>query len=178
MEFMDVVAVRKSVRGYAELEVEEEKLAGILEAARLTPSWANRQCCKYVVVKDKAKIKELAGGINPWLKQAPVIVAACADPADSGTRNEMQYFLVDVGISMQQLILAATDLGLGTCWIGVFDEAKVKKALEVPANVKVVALTPVGYPAEKEGFGSKLARKFVEADKRKPIEDMVHREKW
>jgi nitroreductase len=79
---------------------------------------------------------------------------------------------------MQQLVLAATDLGLGTCWIGAFDEAKVKKLLQVPENVKVVALTPLGYPAEKEGLRGKLARRFVAADKRKPIEAMVHREKW
>jgi len=178
MEFMDVVAVRKSVRGYAEREVEEEKLAKVLEAARLAPSWANRQCCKYVVVKDKAKIKELSSTLNSWLKQAPVVLAACADPEESGSRNGMDYYLVDVGISMQQLVLAATDLGLGTCWIGAFDEAKVKKVLQVPENVKVVALTPVGYPSEKEGLRSKLARKFVAADKRKPVEEMVHREKW
>jgi nitroreductase len=178
MEFMDVVAARKSVRGYADREVEEEKLEKILEAARLAPSWANKQCCKYIVFKDKAKIKELSGGINPWLHQAPAIVAACADPSDSGTRNGMDYYLVDVGISMQQLVLAATDLGLGTCWIGAFNEAKVKKGLEVPENVKVVALTPVGYPAEREGLRSKLARKFVAADKRKPIGEIVHREKW
>lgn len=178
MEFMDVVSARKSVRGYAEREVEEEKLAKVLEAARLAPSWANRQCCKYVVVKDKAKIEELAEGINPWLRQAPVVLAACADPADSGRRNGMDYYLVDEGISMQQLVLAATDLGLGTCWIGAFDEAEVKKMLEVPENVKVVALTPVGYPAKKEDVRSKLARNFVAADKRKPIEEMVHMEKW
>jgi nitroreductase len=178
MEFMDVVASRKSVRGYADRKVEEEKLAEVLEAARLAPSWANKQCCKYVVIRDRAKMKELSGGINPWLKQAPVVLAACADPADSGSRNGMDYYLVDVGISMQQLVLAATDLGLGTCWIGAFDEAKVKKLLQVPENVKVVALTPVGYPAENEGLRSKLARRFVAADKRKPIEEMVHREKW
>jgi nitroreductase len=178
MEFMDVVATRKSVRGYADRDVEEEKLAKILEAARLAPSWANKQCCSYVVIKDKEKIKELSSFINSWLKHAPVVLAACANPADSGSRNGMDYYLVDVGISMQQLVLAATDLGLGTCWIGAFDEAKLKKRLEVPENVRVVALTPLGYPAEKEGFGSKLARKFVGADKRKPFEEIVHREKW
>jgi nitroreductase len=178
MEFMDVVASRKSVRSYADREVEEEKLTKVLEAARLAPSWANKQCCRYVVIKDKDKIKELAGGRITWLKQAPVVLAACANPEDSGTHNGMDYFLVDVGISMQQLVLAATALGLGTCWVGMFDEAKVKKLLEVPENVRVVALTPVGYPAEKEGFGIKLARKFVGSDKRKPVEEIVHREKW
>ena len=73
MDFMDVVAARKSVRGYSDKSVEEEKLSKVLEVARLAPSWANKQCCRYIVVKDKAKIQELAGGLNGWLKQAPVI---------------------------------------------------------------------------------------------------------
>ncbi len=177
MEFTDVITARKSTRDFDEKPVEEEKLNKILEAARLAPSWANKQCCKYIVVKDKANIAELAGILNSWLKKAPVVLAACADPKDSGSRNGMDYYLVDVGISMQQLILAATDLGLGTCWIGGFDEAKVKKILGVPENIKVVALTPVGYAAEA-GVRSKLVRKIVSADKKKPIEEIVHHEKW
>ncbi len=178
MEFIDVVTARKSVRSYSSQEIEEETLNRILEAARLAPSWANKQCCKYIVVKDKAKIDAMASMLNSWLKQAPVIVAACADPKDSGARNGMDYFLVDVGISMQQLVLAATDLGLGTCWIGAFDEAKIKKILGVPEAVKVVALTPIGYPAEKEGFGGKLAKTLIGSGKRKPLEEMVHWDKW
>ncbi len=178
MEFMDVVSARKSVRSYSSQEVEEEKLTKILEAARLAPSWANKQCCKYIVVKDKAKIEAMASMLNSWLKQAPVIVAACADPKDSGSRNSMDYFLVDVGISLQQLVLTATAFGLGTCWIGAFDEAKIKKLLDVPANVKVVALTPIGYPADKEGFGGKLVKTLVGSGKRKPLDEMVHWDKW
>ena len=178
MEFMDVVAARKSVRGYADKEVEEEKLTQILEAARMAPSWANRQCWSFIVVKEKAKIEELAGRlVNSWLKQAPVVVVACGDPEKSGSHNKMDYYLVDVAISMEHLVLAATDLGLGTCWIGGFNEAKVKQVLGVPDRIKVVALTPIGYPAD-EGRGIKLMRKFIGGDKRKPIEKIVHREKW
>ena len=176
MEFMDVVVTRKSVRDYSDKPVEEEKLKQILEAARLAPSWANKQCCKYIVVKDKAKIEALADQ-RAWLKKAPVIVAACADPKDSGNRNGMDYYLVDVGIAMQQLILAATSLGLGTCWIGAFDEGKVKKILEVPNNIKVVALTPLGYPSEASA-SSMAARQNVNADNRKPLSETVHHEKW
>jgi len=178
MQFMDVVTARKSVRSYSNQEVEEEKLNKILEAARLAPSWANKQCCNYIVVKDKAKIEKMAGVLKSWLKPVPIIVAACADPKDSGSRNGMDYFLVDVGISMQQLVLAATDLGLGTCWIGAFDEAKTKKMLDVPENVKIVALTPIGYPADKEGFGSKLVKTLVGSEKRKPLKEMVHWNIW
>ena len=127
MEFMEVVVARKSVRGYADKPVEDEKLSKVLEVARLAPSWANKQCCKYIVVKDKTKIQELAGSLNGWLKQAPIIVVACADPKDTDDRNGMNYYLVDVGLSLQQLVLAATDLELGTCWIGAFDEKKSKR---------------------------------------------------
>jgi len=178
MKFMDVVAARKSVRSYSDKRVEEEKLAEILEAARLAPSWANKQCCKYIVVKDKATIEALFGDFRAWLKQAPVLVVACADPKDSGSHDGMDYYLVDVGISMQQLVLAATNLGFGTCWIGSFNEAKIKKVLEVPDPVKVVAMTPIGYSADREGTGSKAAKSFITSAKRKPLEDMVHWEKW
>ena len=178
MEFMDVVAARKSVRSYADKPVEEEKLSKILEAARLAPSWANKQCCRYIVVKDKTKIQELAGGFNGWLKQSLVIVVACADPKDSGAHDGMNYYLVDVGISMQQLVLAATDAGLGTCWIGGFNEAKIKKALEIPENIKVVALTPVGYPGDQGGFGDRLRKTLIGGGKRKPLAEIIHQEKW
>jgi nitroreductase len=177
MDFMDVIAERKSIRGYADKPVEEEKLSKVLETARLAPSWANKQCCRYIVVKDRVKIQELSGRFG-WLKQAPVIVVACADPKDSGDRNGMKYFLVDVGIAMQQLVLMATNLGLGTCWIGAFDEPKVKKTLQVPENIKIVAMTPLGYPAEKEGISSKLLKAAIGSSKRKPLEEIVRYEKW
>jgi nitroreductase len=171
MEFMDVVLARRSVRDYSDKVVEEEKLTKILEAARLAPSWVNKQCCQYIVVKNKDKIAELSSFLNSWLKRAPVVLAACANSEDSGSRNGMDYYLVDVAISMQQLILAATDVGLGTCWLGAFDEGKIKKALGVPENIKVVAMTPIGYAADKESLRSK----FVD---RKPIEEIIHQEKW
>ncbi len=177
MDFKDVISARKSVREYADKPVEEDKLSKVLDAARLAPSWANKQCCRYIVVKDKAKIQELAGRFG-WLKQAPVIIVACADPKDSGDRNGMNYYLVDVGISMQQLVLAATALELSSCWIGAFDEATVKKVLGVPENIKVVAMTPLGYPAKKEGIGSKIIKTAIGSGKRKPLEEIIHHEKW
>ena len=177
MDFIDVITARKSVRGYSDKPVEEEKLSKVLEIARLAPSWANKQCCRYIVVKDKTKIQELSGNFG-WLKQAPVVVVACADPKDSGDRNGMNYYLVDVGISMQQLVLAATAMDLGTCWVGAFDETKVKKALQIPENIKVVAMTPIGYPADKEGISSKLIKTVIGAGKRKPLTEIVHQEKW
>lgn len=178
MDFIELVQTRKSIRDYLDKPVEEETLKKIFEAARLAPSWANKQCCQYVVVKNKDKIQELAGGYNSWLKQAPIIVVACADPKSSGSHDDMDYYLVDVGISLQQLILAATSFGLGTCWIGGMNENMIKKILEIPDNIKVVAMTPLGYPAESS-LRSTLARKvLVNSDSRKPLEKIIHSEKW
>jgi nitroreductase len=177
MEFMDVINSRKSVRDYLGKPVEEEKLLKILEAARLAPSWANKQGCNYVVVKNRAAINELAWDFNSWIGEAPVILAACIDPKNSGSHNNMDYYLVDVGISMEHLVLAAADLGLGTCWIAGFDEAKAKKLLNIPEAVRVVALTPLGYPAPMSER-SKTVREFVKASKRKSLQDLVHYEKW
>jgi len=141
------------------------------------PSWANKQCTRYIVIKEKKTIEELASTLIGWIKQAPIVIVACANPKDSGVHNNMDYYLVDVGISMEHLVLAATDQGLGTCWIGGFNEAKVKKTLQIPENIKVVALTPLGYPADLS-MRSKLVRSASDAEKRKPIEDIVHKEKW
>lgn len=178
MEFMDTVKARKSVRSYSSKMVEAEKLRGILEAARIAPSWANRQCWSFIVVTDREKIRKLAGGlINPWLKYAPVVIVACGNPKKSGSRNGMDYYLVDVAIAMEHLILAAADFGLGTCWIGGFDEKKVKSILGVPDNIKIVALTPVGYPAG-EGVRDKLVKKLVNSRKRKPMDEILHKNMW
>ena len=104
---------------------------------------------KVIVVKDveiRRKLAEASG--HAWLSTAPVIVVACADPKSSGKKDGKSYYLVDVGISMDHLILAATEQGLGTCWVGWFDEKKARKALGVPKNLKIVAMTPIGYPDE------------------------------
>lgn len=148
MEFMDVVAKRRSIRKYKDESVSDEDIKYVLESARLAPSWANSQCWKFVIVKDARVKEEVARAGNSWIAQAPVIIAACADPNKPGIKGDQHYYMLDIGIAMEHLILAAADKGLGTCWIGAFDEAVAKKALGVPENIRVVALTPLGYPAE------------------------------
>ncbi len=127
----------------------EEDIEYILEAARLAPSWANSQCWKFVVVTDPEIKEELAKAGNSWIAQAPVIITACADSTKPGTKEDQEYYMLDVGIAMEHLILAAADRGLGTCWIGAFDEEVAKSALGVPDNIRVVASTPLGYPAQE-----------------------------
>lgn len=147
---MDLVKKRRSIRKYKSDDISDKDVGVMLEAARLAPSWGNQQCWKYIIVKDQRIKKKLAEAGEKWIAEAPVIVVACADPKASGHKPNMDYFTLDIGISFEHLILAATNLGLGTCWIGGFDEGIAKEALEVPNEIRVVAYTPVGYPREKK----------------------------
>jgi nitroreductase len=180
MEFINVVESRRSIRTYLEKKVESSKIDYIIECARRSPSWANRQCWKFIIVKDKSIIKELSKTslINRWLKNAPIIVVACADPIMSGSNNGIDYFIVDVSIAMEHLILAATDVGLGTCWIGGFNEDKIKKILIIPKRIRVVSMTPLGYPSEKNGFIDKSYKFFASSKKRKNINEIIKYDKW
>lgn len=148
MEFMDVISKRRSIRKYKSDPVSREDIDYILETARLAPSWANSQCWKFIVVTDQNIKDELAKAGNSWIAKAPVIITACADPTRPGTKGDQPYYMLDIGIAMEHLILAAADKGLGTCWIGAFDESLAKKALGVPDNMRIVASTPLGYPDE------------------------------
>ena len=160
MEFMALALKRRSIRKYKSDSVSEEKLKYVLEAARIAPSWSNRQCWKYIIVTDEALRKKMIERVSPppaptngrpvksrdWAAQAPIVIVGCADPTKSGDKDGKPYYLVDMRISMEHLILAAAEQGLGTCWIGGgFDESIVKEALGVPKEIRVVALTPLGY---------------------------------
>jgi nitroreductase len=148
MEFMDVVRKRRSIRRFKPDPVPEEEIKYILEAARLAPSWANTQCWHFVVVTDpEVKVKIGEAGFR-WTARGPAIIVACADAAQVGFREDQYFYLVDIGIALEHLVLAAMERGLGTCWVVGFSEARVKEILGVPENIRVVALTPLGYPAE------------------------------
>ncbi len=177
MKFDDVIQVRKSVRRYADKPVEQEKIAKCLEAAQLAPSWANKQCWHFIVVRDKEIIAKLAKGFNFWAKKAPVMIVACGDPKRSGTSRGQDYYLVDVAIAMEHLVLAAANLGLGTCWLGFFNEDEVKELLKIPKGIRVVALTPLGYPHPSEGVWGKIIKMAV-SKKRKDLGEIAHDGKW
>ena len=180
MKFTDVIESRTSIRTYCDKDVEEGKVTYVLECARVAPSWANRQCWRFIVVRDKEKIKALSKTsiVNRWLRKVPIIVVACGDPVSSGVNNNIDYFAVDVAIAMEHIILAATDIGLGSCWIADFDEKKVKDLLDIPNRIRVVALTPLGYPAQKSGMSDKTIRFFARSNKRKNLDEIVRYEKW
>jgi len=164
---METVRRRRSIRKYRPDPVPQPKLDQVLEAARLAPSWANKQCWTFIVVTDPKTKRSVAEAGNEWIEHAPVIIAACADPKNSGMKKGQEYYLIDIGIAMEHLVLAATDQGLGTCWIGWFDEQKARAALGVPQDIRVVALTPLGYPDEEP-----------EARPRKSLGEIVFRDRW
>ena len=184
MEFFEALSTRRSIRTYQDRPIEEEKLHAVLDAVRASPSWANQQCWRLVVVRDAATkqgISELSYlesffapkgyKTNPAMKalaQAPAVIVLCADPTQSGTVRGQDYYLADAGIAAQSLMLAARAQGLGTVFVGVFQEEPLRDLLGIPESIRVVGLFPLGYPAE----GKK------EGPKRKGLEEICFFERW
>jgi len=142
---LEVIRKRRSVRAYKPEPVKEEHLRMMLEAARLAPSAGNRQPWYFIVVRDPELRRRVAEAARRqmFIADAGAIVVAVSDPTVSPRWHDK-----DVMIAMEHLILVATELGYGTCWIGAFDEGEVKRILGIPEQYRVVALTPVGVPAE------------------------------
>ncbi len=150
---LDVIDSRKSIRSYKSDSIEEDKLSYILNAFRKAPSAKNIQPWKLIIIKDEKKKNDLAIACKnqTFIAEAPLIIVACAneDEAYSTLGGYMSSYAVDTALALEHLILAATEKGLGTCWIGAFKEKLVKDLLNIPEKTRVVALTPVGYPAEE-----------------------------
>lgn len=165
MSFIDLAMKRYSVRNYKDTLVEKEKILQVLEAGRLAPSAVNFQPVHFIVITDN-RIKNKVAEAYPreWFKKAPVIVAVCGDHSQSWKRRDGKDFCdIDIAIAVDHMTLAAADLGLGTCWVGAFDAEKCHKVLELPDNLEVIALMPIGYPYDNE----------VQEKKRKSINDIV-----
>ncbi len=164
MEFFDVIGKRYSVRSYKPDPVEPEKLKRILEAGRLAPTACNLQPFKIIVAETKGR-KEALKKIYPreWFSDAPYIIGVCTVSGDCWVRRDQKsYANVDAAIVMDHMILAATDLGVGTCWIGAFDPRAFMDAFELEENLEPVVLTPLGYPSD------------IKTDRgRKPFDDLV-----
>lgn len=178
MEFQELVKKRKSVRSYSSDPVEDEKIIYALESARWAPSWQNKQCWRFLVIKDKEKRLEVIRktGFNTnklWIKNAPVLIIGLAKPKESGKMNNMDYYLVDFGIAMEHFVLAAAEQGLGTCWLGWFNEDKVRSTLKIPEEFKIAAITPLGYPSEKKHLMDTVSKKFAGSKKRKELKDIA-----
>ena len=164
MNVLEAIKIRRSIRKYSPEPIPEEKLQTIFDAARLAPSAANRQPWRFVVVQDSNRKKSLSEAANDqtFLKDAAVIVVAIGDPDVSAKWCEK-----DTMTALEHIVLAATTLGYGSCWIGAFDEDAVKRLLKIPTKMKVVALLPIGVPAEKPA-----------ARPRKVLSEIFFKEEW
>ncbi|MEE8413994.1 MAG: nitroreductase family protein [Dehalococcoidales bacterium] len=167
MDFLELVNKRYSVRAYKSTPVEDDKLNKILEAARLAPTGANRQAFQLIVVHTAGREAELKPIYNKdWFVQAPVIIFACAVTAPDQPYREAGHYR-NIGIVMDHLIMAATDLGLGTCWIGAYDAEAARKILGIPEEAHPVVLATVGYADDQP-------KERV----RKPVDELVRYERW
>jgi len=152
MDLMEAIKTRRSIRKFRETPVPENLLKEVLNAARLAPSADNTQPWKIIVVRDvevKQKVTQACNG-QKYLIQAPVVLVICGIPEEAfqTVGGYMSSHVIDASIALDHVTLAAHSLGLGTCWVARFKEEKVKDVLGVPEDVRVVALTPLGYPDE------------------------------
>lgn len=169
MEFSELIEKRYSVRSYKADPVEGDKLQQVLEAARLAPTAANRQAIQFIVIHPAGREAELGRIYKAdWFVEPPLVICACGIPDQNWVRRDgKNYNDVDAAIAMDHLILAATDAGLGTCWIAGFDATAAREVLDLPDDVEPIAFTPLGYPADQPG-----------TKKRKPLSELVRYEHW
>jgi len=173
MALLDLIKHRKSVRNFLDRPVEREKILMCLEAARLAPSACNSQPWKFIVVDDiQLKNKLCAAAfsgiysINTFCKMAPVIVVVISEKSKflariGGMFRGTKYYLIDIGIATEHFVLQAEDLGLGTCWIGWFNEGAVKSILNIPQPKKIDILIALGY-YDKEKARSEHGREPID----------------
>ena len=149
MTLMEAIKGRRSIRAYDSKLIEKEKIEAVLEAARLAPSARNRQKWRFIVVTDPEVKEKMLDACNnqQFIKQAPAVIVACGTQPGMMT-CEQPSDTIDVSIALAFIILKAYEEGLGTCWLGNFNQGKVKAVLGIPDDFSVVAVTPLGYPAE------------------------------
>ncbi len=149
MNVLEAIKKRRSVRNYLDRSIEEEKLNAVLEAGRLAPSAGNRQEWRFIVVRDRKVRMRLGEAANEqsFVGEAAAVIVACAETDGHIMSCGQPSYPIDVAIALDHVSLTAVEYGLGTCWIGAFNEGKVKEILGIPEEVRVVELMPIGYPA-------------------------------
>lgn len=152
---LDLIKQRRSIRKYSDIPVEPEKINDIIEAARFAPSATNRQPWRFMVITDKNLIKpvviEALGLINQWAITAPVLIIGCTVRSNllthyiASSLAGVNYHIMDLAIAMENMVLEAQDIGLSTCWIGWFNEKKIKKLLNIPVLWRIGGILTLGY---------------------------------
>ena len=169
MDFTELIKKRYSVRAYKPDPIDKDQLLSVLEAARLAPTASNRQPFQVIVVHTQGREGDLLSIYQrDWFVQAPIVLCVCGFPSKAWVRKDGKLYLgVDIAIVMDHMVLAATDIGLGTCFIAAFDEGNARKVLALPEDVEPILFTPLGYPADVPGI-----------KKRKNLEELVRYENW
>jgi nitroreductase len=181
METLQAIQKRCSLKGHCSgKEIEAEKLNKVLEAARWAPSAHNYQPWHFIVVQGRQAVETLVDGAfseKNWVaRSAAAIIVVCAKPGEDVIEAGKEYYLFDLGLAVENLLLAATDQGLVTHLILRFDEAKVRQILQIPEEFRVVIVTPLAYPAEGS-YDSAAQERLGERTRKLPGE-VVHYNKW
>ncbi|MGL4569740.1 MAG: nitroreductase family protein [Clostridium sp.] len=169
MEFYDVIKKRQSISKYKGEEVCKGSIANMIDAAMRAPSWKNKSSFKIIIIDDQNIKDDVASSIlnkddkaKDAVKEAPLLAVVVAEPGKSGEVDGKEFYLVDGAIAMEHFILAATAEGYGTMWIAALQEDKVKQTLNIPKDIKIIGITPVGIPAEiKEHNAEKDIKDYV-----------------
>lgn len=173
MEIPEAILKRKSVRAFAPKGLTDEDVETLIKAAIRAPSAGNMQPWGFVSVRDrgvKEALVEAARG-QSFIASAPVVIVVCTDPAKTtpryGERGEKLYCLQDTAAAVENIMLTAAHNGLGTCWIGAFDEGMATEALGLPKGIRPVAMIPVGYPDQDPP-----------PRPRRPVAEVLHMDHW
>jgi nitroreductase len=180
MDTLETIHKRCSLKAHiSNREIEAEKINTILEAGSLAPSARNYQPWRFIVVQDRKVVDKLIQAFsesNRVIIDAPAILVVCARAEDDVIKNEMEYFLFDVGLAVENMVLAATELGLVTHLMTAFDEAQVKQILHLPVDVRAVVATPLAYPAEASY--AEAAKERLSQRTRKDMKELVYYDLW
>jgi nitroreductase len=179
MTFDEIILARRSVRAYDSRPVDPRDIVAMCEAARWAPSASSSYTTRFIAVTDRAKLERLASEAmgpvtgNRWARQAPLIIVGCAQldivANKLGTAfTGIEYYQIDFGIAMEHLVLKATELGLGTCWLGWINTDRTRAILDIPRTVRVMSMVSVGYPADTP----------PKKRTRKPLEKLLFSETW
>lgn len=172
MDFDKCLKTRRSVKEYKDRKIDIKDLNDILDAARYAPSAGNLQNWRFIIVENEEKRKKLAEAClgQDFISKAPISIVVCDDPEDVvrnyGKRGKL-YAIQDCAVVIQNIMLKANDVGIGSCWIGAFDEDKVRAILKIPDNIRPEAIITLGYSNEK-----------VETPRRYDLKDLVYFEEW
>jgi len=172
MECIEAIKGRRSIRKFKDQPVEKELIGQLLDAAQMAPSAGNLQARDFIVISDKTTKQKLAKAAmgQSFIEEAPVAIVVIANIERSShiyrSRGEL-YAIQDAAAGIENLLLAAHSMGLGACWVGAFDEAKVSELLGTPNKTKPVAIIPVGYPGEQASAPPRMVQ-----------DRLAHWEKW